>query len=37
MIKIRSKQGVFHPNAEFEILEIDPRVFAIARKEVKAD
>ena len=31
MIKIRKKQQAFHPNAAFEILEIDPRVFAIKR------
>jgi sucrose phosphorylase len=31
LIKIRKKQPAFHPNAAFEILEIDPRVFAIKR------
>jgi sucrose phosphorylase len=31
MIKIRKKQQAFHPNAAFEILEIDPKVFAIKR------
>ena len=31
MIKIRKKQQAFHPNADFEILEIDPKVFAIKR------
>ncbi len=31
LIKTRTKQPAFHPNAEFEILEIDPRVFAIRR------
>ena len=31
MIKTRRKQPAFHPNADFEILGIDPRVFAIAR------
>ncbi|MGD8434969.1 MAG: alpha-glucosidase C-terminal domain-containing protein, partial [Syntrophobacterales bacterium] len=31
MIKIRKKQKAFHPNAAFEILEIDPKVFAIKR------
>jgi glycosidase len=31
LIKIRKKQQAFHPNADFEILEIDPRVFAIKR------
>jgi glycosidase len=31
MIKTRKKQSAFHPNADFEILEIDPKVFVIAR------
>jgi glycosidase len=31
MIKIRKKQQAFHPNADFKILEIDPKVFAIKR------
>ncbi len=31
LIKIRKKQSAFHPNADFEILEIDTRVFAMAR------
>jgi sucrose phosphorylase len=31
MIKIRKKQQAFHPNAAFEILEIEPKVFAIKR------
>ena len=31
LIKTRRKQPAFHPNAEFEILEIDPRVFVIRR------
>jgi glycosidase len=31
LIKTRTKQPAFHPNAEFEILEIDPRVFGIRR------
>jgi len=31
MIKTRRKQPAFHPNAGFEILEIDPRIFAIKR------
>jgi sucrose phosphorylase len=31
MIKTRKKQPAFHPNAEFEILDLDPRVFAIQR------
>jgi len=31
LIKIRKKQQAFHPNADFEILEIDPKVFAIKR------
>ena len=31
LIKTRKKQLAFHPNASFEILEIDPKVFAIER------
>jgi len=31
LIKVRRAQKAFHPNAEFEILEIDPKVFAIRR------
>jgi sucrose phosphorylase len=31
LIKTRRKQPAFHPNADFEILEIDPRLFAIRR------
>lgn len=31
LIKIRKKQSAFHPNADFEILEIDTRVFVMAR------
>ena len=31
LIKIRKKQSAFHPNARFEILQIDPAVFAIKR------
>ena len=31
MIKVRSGQKAFHPNASFEILELDPRIFAIKR------
>jgi sucrose phosphorylase len=31
LIKIRREQQAFHPNAAFEILEIDPKVFAIKR------
>jgi glycosidase len=31
LIKIRKKQPAFHPNAAFEILDIDPKVFAIKR------
>ena len=31
MIKVRRQQPAFHPNAAFEILEWDPRVFAIKR------
>ena len=31
LIKIRKKQSAFHPNAGFDILQIDPKVFAIKR------
>ena len=31
LIKTRRQQPAFHPNAAFEILEIDPRVFGIRR------
>jgi sucrose phosphorylase len=31
LIQIRRKQKAFHPNAAFEILEIDPKLFAIKR------
>ena len=31
MIRIRRKQKAFHPNAGFEILDIDPGIFAIKR------
>jgi len=31
MIKIRRRQPVFHPKADFEVLEIDPKAFVIAR------
>lgn len=31
LIKTRKRQPAFHPNAEFEILEIDPKAFVIAR------
>ena len=31
LIKVRKKQQAFHPNSSFEILEIDPKVFGIAR------
>ncbi len=31
MIKVRKKQEAFHPNAGFEILDIDPKLFAIKR------
>jgi glucosylglycerate phosphorylase len=31
MINTRKKQSAFHPNADFEVLEIDPKAFAIAR------
>ncbi len=31
MIKIRRSQPAFHPNADFAIVDLDPRVFAILR------
>ena len=31
MIKTRKRQSAFHPNADFEILKIDPKAFVIAR------
>jgi sucrose phosphorylase len=31
LIKIRKKQSAFHPNAGFEILQSDPRIFGIKR------
>ena len=31
LIRVRKRQKAFHPNAAFEILEIDPRIFAIKR------
>jgi sucrose phosphorylase len=31
LMKVRRSQKAFHPNAGFEILEIDPQVFAIKR------
>ncbi len=31
LIRIRKKQQAFHPNTYFEILEVDPKVFALAR------
>ncbi len=31
LIKTRKKQSAFHPNAGFEILQIDPKVFGIKR------
>jgi sucrose phosphorylase len=31
LIKVRRAQKAFHPNSDFEILEIDPQVFAIKR------
>jgi sucrose phosphorylase len=37
LIKIRKKQSAFHPNADFEILEIDNRLFAIARYSKKQE
>jgi sucrose phosphorylase len=31
MIRTRTRQPAFHPNADFEILGLDPRVFGIKR------
>ena len=31
LIKKRKQQSAFHPNADFEILEIDPKIFGIKR------
>jgi sucrose phosphorylase len=31
LIKIRKRQKAFHPNAAFEILDVDRRIFAIKR------
>ncbi len=31
LIKTRKKQPAFHPNSDFEILDVDPRVFGIKR------
>lgn len=31
LIKMRKKQPAFHPNSDFEILDVDPRVFGIKR------
>jgi len=31
MIKTRKKQSAFHPNAEFQMLDLDPKVFGIRR------
>ena len=31
LIKTRKKQSAFHPNADFEILQIDPKIFGIKR------
>jgi glycosidase len=35
LIKTRRQQPAFHPNADFEILEIDPRVFGIRRSSAR--
>jgi glucosylglycerate phosphorylase len=32
MIKTRRRQSAFHPKADFEILNIDPKVFAVTRR-----
>ena len=31
LIKVRKRQRAFHPNASFEVLDIDPEIFAIVR------
>ena len=31
LIKTRRQQSAFHPNADFEILQVDPRIFGIKR------
>jgi glucosylglycerate phosphorylase len=31
LIKVRKRQQAFHPNASFEVLDIDPKIFAIVR------
>jgi hypothetical protein len=31
MIEVRGGQSAFHPKAEFDVLEVDRRVFAMAR------
>jgi sucrose phosphorylase len=36
LIKTRKKQSAFHPNAGFEILQIDPKVFGINSKFCKS-
>jgi glycosidase len=35
MIKTRKKQPAFHPKADFEILNIDPKVFVVTRRSVR--
>jgi sucrose phosphorylase len=32
MISIRQAQPAFHPHAEFEVLDLDPRIFALKRR-----
>lgn len=31
LIRVRKRQQAFHPNASFEVLDIDPKIFAIVR------
>jgi len=31
LIRVRKRQPAFHPNASFEVLDIDPKIFAIVR------
>ena len=35
LIKTRRKQPAFHPKADFEILDVDPKVFIVARRLAK--
>jgi sucrose phosphorylase len=35
MMKIRRRQAAFHPNAAFDVLDLDPRVFGMVRTDGK--